>query len=83
MTEPQRRIAEQQRKSGINKLWDALTPLKHVGSFMNCGAHPDDERYQKLFGKNALTPLFDIKIPIIADETVENKKPINDPKVMV
>jgi len=44
MTEPQRRIAEQQRKSGINKLWDALTPLKHVGSFMNCGAHPDDER---------------------------------------
>ncbi|MDA9180365.1 PIG-L family deacetylase [Emcibacteraceae bacterium] len=44
MTESQRRIAEQQRKSGINKLWDALTPLKHVGSFMNCGAHPDDER---------------------------------------
>ena len=44
MTEAQRRIAEQQSKSGINKLWDALTPLKHVGSFMNCGAHPDDER---------------------------------------
>lgn len=44
MTESQRRIAEQQQKSGINKLWDALTPLKHVGSFMNCGAHPDDER---------------------------------------
>ena len=44
MTESQRRIAEQRRKSGINKLWDALTPLKHVGSFMNCGAHPDDER---------------------------------------
>ena len=44
MTESQRRIAEQQSKSGINKLWDALTPLKHVGSFMNCGAHPDDER---------------------------------------
>ena len=44
MTESQRRIAEQQRKSGINKLWDALTPLKHVGCFMNCGAHPDDER---------------------------------------
>ncbi len=44
MTEDQRRIAEQQRLSGINKLWNALTPLKHVGSFMNCGAHPDDER---------------------------------------
>lgn len=44
MTEDQRRIAEQQRLSGINRLWNALTPLKHVGSFMNCGAHPDDER---------------------------------------
>jgi LmbE family N-acetylglucosaminyl deacetylase len=44
MTEGQRRIAEQQRLSGINRLWNALTPLKHVGSFMNCGAHPDDER---------------------------------------
>ncbi len=44
MTEAQRRIAEQQSLSGINKLWNALTPLKHLGSFMNCGAHPDDER---------------------------------------
>lgn len=44
MTEAQRKIAEQQRLSGINRLWNALTPLKHVGSFMNCGAHPDDER---------------------------------------
>jgi len=44
MTEAQRRIAEQQRLSGISKLWNALTPLKHVGSFMNTGAHPDDER---------------------------------------
>ena len=44
MTESQRRIAEQHRLSGINRLWNALTPLKHVGSFMNCGAHPDDER---------------------------------------
>ncbi|MBT5074888.1 MAG: PIG-L family deacetylase [Kordiimonadaceae bacterium] len=44
MTESQRRIAEQQQLSGINRLWNALTPLKHVGSFMNCGAHPDDER---------------------------------------
>ena len=44
MTEAQRRIFEQQRLSGINRLWNALTPLKHVGSFMNCGAHPDDER---------------------------------------
>ncbi|MEZ5756764.1 MAG: PIG-L family deacetylase [Emcibacteraceae bacterium] len=44
MTESQRRINEQHQLSGINRLWNVLTPLKHVGSFMNCGAHPDDER---------------------------------------
>ncbi len=44
MTEAQRRIAIQQSTSGINKLWNALIPLQHLGSFMNSGAHPDDER---------------------------------------
>ncbi|MCP5380780.1 MAG: PIG-L family deacetylase [Kordiimonadaceae bacterium] len=44
MTESQRRINQQHQLSGINRLWNVLTPLKHVGSFMNCGAHPDDER---------------------------------------
>ena len=44
MTEDQRKIAEQQSLSGINKLWNALIPLTHLGSFMNTGAHPDDER---------------------------------------
>lgn len=44
MTEAQRKIAEQQSLSGINKMWNALTPLRHMGNFMNCGAHPDDER---------------------------------------
>lgn len=44
MTEAQRKIAEQHSLSGINRLWNVLTPLKHVGTFMNCGAHPDDER---------------------------------------
>jgi LmbE family N-acetylglucosaminyl deacetylase len=44
MTEDQIKIAEQQSLSGINKLWNALIPLTHLGSFMNTGAHPDDER---------------------------------------
>ena len=44
MTEAQRKIAEQQSLSGVNKLWNALAPLKHLGNFMNSGAHPDDER---------------------------------------
>ena len=44
MTEAQRRIAIQQSNSCIKKLWNSLIPLQHLGSFMNSGAHPDDER---------------------------------------
>jgi valyl-tRNA synthetase len=29
-------------------------------------AHPDDERYRRLFGTTARTPLFDIEIPVLA-----------------
>src|SRR5690606_33062079 len=29
-------------------------------------AHPDDERYQALFGTTARTPLFDVEVPIVA-----------------
>jgi valyl-tRNA synthetase len=29
-------------------------------------AHPDDERYQPLFGTSVRTPLFDVEVPIVA-----------------
>ena len=29
-------------------------------------AHPDDERYQPLFGKTAKTPIFGVEVPILA-----------------
>jgi valyl-tRNA synthetase len=29
-------------------------------------AHPDDERYQPLFGTNAKTPVFGVEVPIVA-----------------
>ncbi|HEX5945964.1 MAG TPA: valine--tRNA ligase [Acidimicrobiales bacterium] len=31
-------------------------------------AHPDDERYQPLFGQTARTPLFGVQVPIVAHE---------------
>lgn len=37
-------------------------------------AHPDDERYQKYFGKKALVPLFDIEVPIVPSEHAEIDK---------
>lgn len=37
-------------------------------------AHPEDERYQHLFGKRAITPLFSAPVPIIASEVAEKDK---------
>lgn len=36
--------------------------------------HPDDERYKHLKGKNAITPLFNVKVPILEDDTVQMDK---------
>jgi valyl-tRNA synthetase len=36
--------------------------------------HPDDQRYKHLHGKNAITPLFGVKVKIIADDLVQLDK---------
>ena len=36
--------------------------------------HPDDSRYKHFKGQFAITPLFSIKVPIIADEKVDIEK---------
>lgn len=37
-------------------------------------AHPDDERYQHLFGKKAITPLFHAEVPIMPAEHADPEK---------
>lgn len=37
-------------------------------------AHPDDERYQHLFGKTARSPLFGVEIPILAHPMAQPDK---------
>jgi valyl-tRNA synthetase len=37
-------------------------------------AHPDDKRYQPLFGKYAITPLFHVRVPILAAEHADPEK---------
>ncbi|HOJ34713.1 MAG TPA: valine--tRNA ligase [Candidatus Hydrogenedentes bacterium] len=37
-------------------------------------AHPDDERYKKYIGKNAVTPLFHVPVPIMADAKADPEK---------
>jgi valyl-tRNA synthetase len=36
--------------------------------------HPEDERYKKFHGQNAITPLFGMKVKIIADDLVQLDK---------
>jgi valyl-tRNA synthetase len=37
-------------------------------------AHPDDERYQKYFGKTAKTPVFGVEVPIVAHRLAQIDK---------
>ena len=37
-------------------------------------AHPDDERYQPLFGTTVLTPLFDVEVPVVAHRLADPEK---------
>jgi valyl-tRNA synthetase len=37
-------------------------------------AHPDDERYQPMFGKTATTPLFGVEVPIVAHHLAQRDK---------
>ncbi|MDZ4860282.1 MAG: valine--tRNA ligase [Candidatus Hydrogenedentes bacterium] len=36
--------------------------------------HPDDERYKQYVGKNAVTPLFQVPVPIMADPKADPEK---------
>ncbi|GAA3209849.1 valine--tRNA ligase [Microbacterium terregens] len=37
-------------------------------------AHPDDERYQTLFGSTVRTPLFDVEVPVLAHPLAQQDK---------
>ena len=37
-------------------------------------AHPDDERYQPLFGTTVRSPLFDVELPVLAHRAAEKDK---------
>ena len=37
-------------------------------------AHPDDERYQALFGTTVTTPLFGVEVPVLAHHLAQQDK---------
>jgi valyl-tRNA synthetase len=52
----------------------ATTRPELLASCVAVVAHPDDERYAKYIGKNAVTPLFQVPVPIIADTKADPEK---------
>lgn len=45
-----------------------------IGACVAVFYHPDDTRYGHLKGKTAVTPLFGVKVPILADDAVKMDK---------
>lgn len=45
-----------------------------LGACVALFAHPDDKRYQKYFGKQAYSPLYKAKVPILPDEKADPEK---------
>lgn len=52
----------------------ATTRPELLAACVGVAAHPDDARYQELFGKHAITPVFGVKVPIFASPLVEKDK---------
>ena len=51
----------------------ATTRPELIGATQAIAVHPEDERYKGLVGKQVIVPLFNRKVPIIADESVEKE----------
>ncbi len=45
-------------------------------------AHPDDARYQHLFGKKAITPLFEVEVPILPSDEGRSREGHRHPDVL-
>src|SRR5262245_4910885 len=52
----------------------ATTRPELLAACVGVTAHPDDERYRDLFGRQALTPLFRVPVPIFASELADPKR---------
>jgi valyl-tRNA synthetase len=62
-------VADEQRSFVI-----ATTRPELLAACVGVTAHPDDERYKDLFGKQAVTPLFKASVPIFPSEVADPEK---------
>ncbi|MCG2718457.1 MAG: valine--tRNA ligase, partial [Nanoarchaeota archaeon] len=53
------------------KIEIATTRPEFLAACVGIFVHPDDKRYKKLVGQKAIVPIFEQKVPIMADEKVD------------
>ncbi|GAA1372596.1 valine--tRNA ligase [Luteococcus sanguinis] len=56
------------------KVWIETTRPELIPSVCALIAHPDDERYQPLFGTTVKSPVFNVEIPVLAHPAAEKDK---------
>ena len=57
-----------------DKVWIETTRPELVPAVCALIAHPDDERYQPLFGTTVTSPIFGVEIPVLAHPAAEPDK---------
>ncbi|HSN43885.1 MAG TPA: valine--tRNA ligase [Propionibacteriaceae bacterium] len=55
-------------------IWIETTRPELIPSVCALIAHPDDERYQHLFGTTVASPVFGVQIPVLAHQAAEKDK---------
>jgi valyl-tRNA synthetase len=63
-----------QRADGSGAVHIETTRPELIAACVALVAHPDDERYQGLFGSTVLTPVFDVEVPVVAHRLAEPDK---------
>lgn len=61
-------------QTSLGKLLIATTRPELLAGCVCIFVHPEDARYQKYIGQKAIVPLYDLEIPILADEAVSMEK---------
>ena len=62
------------RTDGSGNVTIATTRPELIPACVALVAHPDDPRYQPLFGKTVRTPLFNVEVPVVAHELAQIDK---------
>ncbi len=63
-----------ERSDGLGGVEIETTRPELLPSCVALVAHPDDARYQPLFGTTVTTPLFNVEVPIVAHELADPEK---------